>query len=818
MSSHGTDANTSQAPDQQTLDAASPAPPARARLLGWLLSNGLTALVAALAVVAVVGAVWTAKIMLAPRPKPVPVDPVARAMAALEAADYAEAQRWTQQFPPQEDPTGNPAAQAYVLGVLAARQARYADERSRWRLAKEAARWLGDARVRGFPAGHELASRLLLAESLLWAGEPMLARSLLHETLEAHPGEGARIRLLLAQACIQCTPPRYVEALAENQRVLSDSAVSPENRVAALLQRADILLRKGDTSAALQALAQVPAAGLASAEAAVLRARAWLAEAQKLKGQADAQEQMWQRLESAIEALRPVADGLPLELPTRQANFLLGLCLAEGGRTREALAQLDRTRMLFPGTADGVLADLEQADLLRRAGEADAAREAYLRVLQAWWQPGKFFHGWVTAAEVQRRVWDAYQAYLQAQQFDSAIRLAETMEPLFPSERQRLALAEAFRARGRHAGNQATGLADEKAMAVRQAALKDLRRAGALYAELAQMRFATRQYPEDLWEAASCLLEGHDYAEAARRFKEYLTHEVRQRQAPAMVGLAEALLALDRLDEAIATLRQCVAMYPRDMAVFRARILAAQALADKGQPDDARRLLEENLEGPSLTPASLEWRDSLFALGRLLYWQQQYEEAARRLDEAVRRYPDCPQALGARYLLAECSRQAARAEAKRLESERVENVRVVRYQKVRQLLSAAAKQFGEAQEALARQQEQRPLSPLEKAMLRNAVFAAGDVLYDLGRYDEAIRAYRQAIQRYQHGPEVLEAYLQTARAFRQLDQPQEAQAALQQARSVLARLKADSSFVQLTNYTAQQWAELLDQLTAAASP
>lgn len=812
MSSYGTDENTPETPD-----AGTPAATSRASAAGWLLRNWLGALLALLAVGAVVGAVLTAQIVLAPRPEKVPVDPVAQAISALEAEDYAQAEQWAQRFPPI-DQSADPAGQAYVLGVLAARQARFADERVRQGLAQEAARWLSEARVRGFPPGHDLRGRRLLAQTLLWAAEPALARSLLRETLEAHPQEGPPLRLLLAQACLHCTPPRHAEALAENDRVLNDPDASAEDRLAAVLQRAGIQLSQGEERAALATLDRLPADTPRSAEVAVLRARAWWAEARKLKGQAGAEDQVRQRLEAAIKVLGPVAEGLPLELATRQANYLLGLCLGELGRSGPCLAQLDRTRMLFPGTADGLLADLEQADLLRQSGQHPAALEAYRRVLQAWGPPGAFTHGWVSPAEVQSRIFAAYQAYLQTEQFDLAIRLAEGMEPLFPAERQRLALAEAFRARARYLRQQAAGLPEDRAAAARQSALKDFRRAGAAYAALARMRFATRQYPDDVWEAAHCWLEGHDYQQAARMFREYLAQEVRRRQAPAMVGLAEALLALDRLDEALAALRQCLAMHPRDIAVFRARILAADALADQGQAPEARRLLEENLESPALTPASVEWRDSLFALGRLLYWQQQYEEAAKRLDEAVRRYPDTPQALLARYLLAECSRQAAHAESKRLESERVESVRVARYQRVRELLATAAEQFRQAQEALARQKEQRGLSPLEKAVLRNAVFAMGDVLFAMGRYDEAIRAYRQAIQRYQHSPEVLEAYLQIARALRQLHQPQEAQAVLEQARSVLARLKADASFAHTTNYTAQQWQELLDWLTAAAPP
>ncbi len=48
--------------------------------------------------------------------------------------------------------------------------------------------------------------------------------------------------------------------------------------------------------------------------------------------------------------------------------------------------------------------------------------------------------------------------------------------------------------------------------------------------------------------------------------------------------------------------------------------------------------------------------------GDLLCRQRRYQEAAERLAEAIRRYPDDPESINARYLLAECHR----AEAERL--------------------------------------------------------------------------------------------------------------------------------------------------------
>ena len=88
--------------------------------------------------------------------------------------------------------------------------------------------------------------------------------------------------------------------------------------------------------------------------------------------------------------------------------------------------------------------------------------------------------------------------------------------------------------------------------------------------------------------------------------------------------------------------------------------------AEKGEPDQARRLLDENLSGDLLTPDSAEWRNSLFTLGRLLHNEGRYDEAVARLEEAVARYPDAPQTLEARYLIGHCHLAVAGREKQKL--------------------------------------------------------------------------------------------------------------------------------------------------------
>ena len=109
--------------------------------------------------------------------------------------------------------------------------------------------------------------------------------------------------------------------------------------------------------------------------------------------------------------------------------------------------------------------------------------------------------------------------------------------------------------------------------------------------------------------------------------------------------------------------------------------------------------------------------------------------------------------------------------------------------------------------ALAKVRDAGELDPLDKAILRNSCFAVGNVLSAQGDYEAALKAYSTAVIRYQNCPEVLEAYVQIADAYRNLNKPQEAKDALEQARFALARMKPDAAFETTTNYTRKEWAQ-----------
>ncbi len=99
-------------------------------------------------------------------------------------------------------------------------------------------------------------------------------------------------------------------------------------------------------------------------------------------------------------------------------------------------------------------------------------------------------------------------------------------------------------------------------------------------------------------------------------------------------------------------------------------------------------------------------------------------------------------------------------------------------------------------------------------MLRNCYVALGDIEFDRGHYEAAINAFSAATNRYRDYPEVLEAYVQIANAYRRLNKPVEARATLEQARAVLARMKPDLNFTRSTNYTREQWSTRLDWISS----
>lgn len=734
------------------------------------------------------------------------------ALAALDRGDDREAESIVRGLDdsgplPAEELGGKP----FVLGVLADRRAERLLDRARQRYETLAAEYLQQSRAMGFPPGREGQGLRLLGKNLLLSGQASASLPVLQAALPLEPRRQTELHRLLAAAYLAEPQPKFNEALIHVGKYLAAEELSPDEREQALLERGRIELGLKQFDACRRTLEEFPKNSKRQAEALLLAGRLSSEQALALPAAAENEAQRRQALETAIEKLRS-AQGRNAAPPVAAASeYMIGRCQQGLGDDRAALEEFDQAASRYLETEAGVAAGFDAAELLRRENRNAESLARYRAVLGSLEGGRKFQNAWIGAEELRTRALAAYQQFLKARQFELAIELAGLLPPLLGDERSLQLAAEAHRQWGRQLQSQTGGSPAQIAERDDQAWRK-LREAGRQYLQLADARRAAREFPDDLYAAAECLLAGHDFTAAAAAFRKYLAAESRRRRPRALIGLGEALLAEGLPEKALEPLAECMEFHVRDAAVYEARLLASQARLEMGDEKAAEALLLDNLDGEALTPASQEWRDSLFALGRLLYQAGRYAEAIKRLEEAVERYPALPQAGEARYLMAEACRRRAEQIRELAAAEATAEGRLLREREATQLLETSLANYDQQQDSLLIRQAQGPLSALDESILRNCFFARGAVLFELGQYPESIEAYSSATNRYHRRPEVLQAYLQIAACYRRLGKPVEARSTLEQAKYALQHLPEEAAVDATTNYNREEWTRLLDSL------
>jgi TolA-binding protein len=425
-----------------------------------------------------------------------------------------------------------------------------------------------------------------------------------------------------------------------------------------------------------------------------------------------------------------------------------------------------------------------------------------------------YFNPWVPPATLKVRLMNAYQEYQGKMKFEICSQIVGLLKTILPADQWRLMQADMYAKWGQYLADSAEKVSRGKREAMQRLAREQFRRAGQSYAALAQIHLDKREYTEDIWNAATAYLQGHNFARAASLFKDYMSNEVTKRRPQALDHLGEALLSLGKYDEGMESLRECIDLYPRDAAACHARLIAAQTAREMGDTALAEKMLLANLNGDYLTPAGKEWRDSLFLLGEILHSAGRYADAARRLNEAIERYPDLPETIQARYLLADsCCRIAVAAEDE-LKKDLAGSSQATQSKIIKDNYQKALEQYQIVRDKLGGVRDLNELSPLDKTMLRNSIFAIGDVLYAMGDYEAAYKAYYVATNRYQDRPEVLSAYVQISNAYRKLNRPQDAHNALLQAQLLLERMKPEVTFDETSIYSRDQWSTRLKEMIA----
>ncbi len=745
---------------------------------------------------------------------------------------------------------GTLATTTFARGAVAAYESEeIIDDVRRRRRRLLAIRLLDEARERGFPTDRDAEGLYLLGRSLALVDRNVAAREVLRAALAiARPDYVANITRLLAGSYRGEPQPDMQLALRYNGEFLASSGISDIERSAGTLQRAEILLDLGDIDACRGALTAIDQNSSESASASVVYGRVLMVEARRISNDREAVQLVegealaGTKLRQAIDSFSyaQMRDRLQ-ETPARRAMCYIGECLARLGELRGAADQFSRVQSLHPTRQEGFVARLLLADTLQKLREPEAATVAYREALVDAARPDSFPNPWLTREEFRRRIADVYQSLIAKDEFGSAAALAEKMPPLIDAGRAAQMAAEAHQRWGRSLLNAADDHSADGETLRREAA-EQFRLAGARFAELAEIRYATPHYPQDIWQTALSYFAGNDYAHAIENYRIFLENEARIGRSQALVSIGESYLGLGKMESALTAFERCLDLHPRDAACYRARLLAAKALLFGGKVDRAKQYLQENIDG-LLTPASPEWRDSLFLLGEVAYADgnraeeaslkldaegstaealaklesaaTHYRNAANILEEAVQRYPEAAQVTQARYHWAESLRRIAKFPRRKLRDANIEAIRLGLIKEIQQAVAESLGVYEALQNDLNRKQERRQLTHLEGIVLRNCYFIQGDLYYEVGQYDEAIVAYKAASNRYQNLPEALQAYFQIAACHRRMSRLADARGTLEQAKVILSRIDADdAAFVAATSQTRAEWRKLLDWMSA----
>lgn len=747
------------------------------------------------------------------------------AIEALDTRDFGKARQMAMQLHYQTNPEdrGGPA---FVLGAAAAYEADSLWGKNKLSHHARAASHLEEARDRGFPDSREGEGLYLLGRSLYRSNQVSASKIVLLQALQL--GETAieandRLEILrmLSDAFLADTDSGAARALEFSTEFLNHPELSQQDRNEGLLRHARILFKLDDSQRCREYLDKLPSDATNLAEVMVVRGRLFMREAQR-QGEGDdlTEEHKAQAASLYNQALAVFKDVQGHysagDVARSQAHYLTGLCLRAQGKPNEAIAELRKVRNLNANSGEGIVAALTEAELLRDLTQDDAAIRRYRDTVQAVIAAGSLNNPWITIEDLRQRLLNAFGVYIAAAKFEHAVQTAELIAPLVRATQAIQLTGQAHTAWARSLDGQVTAGTSKKKELQREAR-KHYREAGQIYAGLARLRFATRDYPDDLWNSAESFRLGHDYANAVKLFDEYLKNESRQRIPAALVGLGESHLALSHLDKAIEALTTCVEEHPDAPSKYRARILAAEAHREKGNIKQAEDFLRSNLYDEHLDPTSYEWQVSIFALGKLLHMDGRHKDAIKNLVEAVGRYEDSPQTMEAQYLIAESYRQAARQPLEMLSKDTIETSKQQHIKELKELLAASESYYESVRQELNLRPDTVTLTTLEASILRNCYFALGAVYFDQGAldeefYDRAIRAYSDATNLYQHSPEVLEAFVQIAACHRRLNKPIQARQTLEQAKVVLKQLDTSLDFERTTNFTKRQWEEYLEDL------
>jgi TolA-binding protein len=463
---------------------------------------------------------------------------------------------------------------------------------------------------------------------------------------------------------------------------------------------------------------------------------------------------------------------------------------------------------------------------------ADAA-EAFAQLVGALDEGMK--HPEVTPPVVAKSLMDRYEDRFTAGDTAAALRYASQAQQLFAANQTPapvlLALAQANRKGAVDllaSVRKDTRLVDLRDLdpAAREQARIHLVDAGEFYRRYAGEVIDTdnEAYGRALWAAAEAFDMAGDQDAAIPLFADYAKgFPGDPRQPEATFRLAQAQQARGDLETAGKLYRSLIEGEAGPPGPFadKSYVPLARVLLDDDVPEndeEARSLLNAVVSGQAGGTESEQFHDALVQLADLHYRERDYAQAISRLREAVTRYPNDPQLDGLRFKLADANRLEADEIRRSFEQPMPDDQRRALEETRLERLREGLALFDEVRSAL-EARDARRLTDLERLQLRNATFYVADCAFELGQYDDAIRRYDAARERYSRDPASLVAMMQIVNAYMAQGDLRRAATANERARRFYESLPEEAwsdPSLPMSRRDWERWLDSLAQLTPIA--
>lgn len=492
------------------------------------------------------------------------------------------------------------------------------------------------------------------------------------------------------------------------------------------------------------------------------------------------------RYEEAMSQLAGIVEeyaGVDVELPARLALAEVFGILGQHEQSLDDYRALRGRLERLPASRD--VTAIRIADSLANRHDAQLAAGNMATALAYADVAESFFPTGDVPADVLLRVANANEMMAGALLDDARERIAaltaDTNAPIVPADVAESSIDPAIRAE-----------AHERLVV---AADHYLRHARAIVAIPGQ----EENWALSLWMAADTLDRAGRIDRAVEVMREYLASRPRNdpRRARVTLRLATALESIDETELAIERYRQVIDEYGVLPQGTAARPSLARVLMRAGRDTEAEEVLLAVVDGRGsalLSPDAADYQRALTDLGRLYLRTGREREAIERLDAALLRAPEAPDAHAVRHWLAESHRGLAGRIDERLESaERMRpSERRSRSAARDAHLETAILLFDDVVAAWDGRDD-ATLDDRERSMLRGAHVGRARAAYDLGRWDLAARLYDRVARRFASEHIAMQALVQVVNCYERLGDPERAEVAHRNALVRLARIP-DAAF------------------------